>query len=84
VIYIAKQYHVNRQNCQLLDDGVANCLVGEVHARLEDRKRWFRANGISSYFQVFLDAPDVFVGAVGGLLDNRLCVSAEVLDKAFL
>jgi hypothetical protein len=82
--HIAEQNHVNRQNRQLLNSGVVNCLVGNVHTCLEDRKRRLGANGVSSYFEVLLDGPNMFVGAVCCLLYNRLRVSGKVLDKAFL
>jgi hypothetical protein len=59
-------------------------LVWKVQSRLEDRKRGLGANGVSSYFQVLLDGPNVFVGAVCCLLYNRLCVSGEIVDKVLL
>jgi hypothetical protein len=82
--HIAEQDHVNRQNRQLLNGGVVNCLVGDVQTRLEDRKRRLGANGVSSYFQVLLDSPNVLVGAVCCLLYDRLCISGKFIDKALL
>jgi hypothetical protein len=82
--YIAKKDHVSRQNRQLPNSGVVNRLVGKVQSRLEDCKRRLGANGVSSYFQVLLDAPNMLVGAVCCLLYNRLCESAKGLDKALL
>jgi hypothetical protein len=61
-----------------------NCLVGKVQTRLEDCKRWLGANGVSSYFQVLIDGPNMLVGAVCCLLYDRLCVRAEGLDEALL
>jgi hypothetical protein len=84
IAHVSKQDHVNTHNRQLHDIGVVNCLVGKVHSRLEDRKRRLGANGVSPYFQILLDGPNMLVGAVCCLLYNRLCVSGEGIDKVLL
>jgi hypothetical protein len=68
--HITEEDHVDGHDPQFLDDGVVNCLVGKVHTRLQDCKRRLSADGVSSYFQVLIDGPNMLVGAIGGLLYN--------------
>ena len=82
--YVPKNNHVDGPSSQVLDDGMRDDLLRQIHIELEEGERRFGADVLPPHLEVAVDIPQALHITVCGLLHDGLAVRVERADEMAL